>query len=155
MATNKKMLNLGCGNKPFEGAINHDLIKHSDHIDIAHDLNVMPWPWEDDCFDHIIAYSVLEHIDHNLLVCMNEVWRILRPNGLLSIKLPYWNCEVTWNDPTHKRGYGLGIFNQFDVSTDRGKDYSFYTDRKWKIVKKPYLNPSGTSLLAKLRKIGP
>ena len=36
-------LQLGCGNDPKPGWINHDLAPLAD-IDIVHDLNDRPWP---------------------------------------------------------------------------------------------------------------
>ena len=149
----KKTLNLGCGNKIYPDAVNHDIIKHRDEVDVVHDLDDMPWPWPDNRFEHIIAYSVLEHLDRDLLAAMNELWRIMKPGGQLDIKLPYWNHERTYNDPTHRRGYGRGIFDQFDPQTKRGKEYAFYTPCKWKIVKRAFLNPQKSSVLALLKKI--
>lgn len=146
------ILNLGAGNDVMEGAINHDITLHRPEIDIAWDLNKMPWPWLDGTFDLVVAKSVLEHLDHDLLRCMDEVWRVLKPGGRLYVKLPFWNCDVTWSDPTHRRGYGMHIFDQFDPDTERGKEYHFYTPRKWKIVKGPRLNKSGSSILCTLKK---
>jgi len=53
------ILNLGAGNKPREGAINHDLRQHRPEIDVAWDLNDLPWPWEAEQFDFIVARAVL------------------------------------------------------------------------------------------------
>lgn len=145
-------LNLGAGNDIMEGAINHDITLHRPEIDIAWDLNKVPWPWLDGTFDLVVAKSVLEHLDHDLMRCMDEVWRVLKPGGTLYIKLPFWNCDMTWSDPTHRRGYGIHIFDQFDPSTERGKEYSFYTPHKWEIVKGPRLNRSRTSILCTLKK---
>lgn len=147
------ILVLGCGNKPYPDAINHDITKHSPHVDIAHDLSVLPWPWADNQFKHVIAESVLEHLDIDLLTAMNEIWRICNVGAMLSVKLPYWKHETTWNDPTHRRGFGLGIFEQFDPTTARGQEYGFYTPYKWEIRKPAFLNPSKSSVLCTLRKI--
>lgn len=148
-----RTLVLGCGNRPYRNATNHDVTPHSDYVDVVHNLSVLPWPFVDEQFDFVIAESVLEHLDIDLLTAMNEIWRILQPGGKLSIKLPYWRHEQTWNDPTHRRGYGLGIFRQFDPTTERGREYEFYTARKWHILKPARLNPSGSSVLAVLEKV--
>ena len=126
-----RVLNLGAGNRIVPNAVNHDLRLHRLEIDIAWDLNNLPWPWEDGAFDHIIAWSVLEHLDIDLLTAMDECWRILDDRGTAEIKLPYWKHERAYNDPTHRRAYGRGIFNQLDPNTRRGQEYDFYTDRKW------------------------
>ena len=149
----RKILNLGCGNKPIEGAVNHDVTRHSPHVDIAHDLSVLPWPWDDEAFDFVAALSVLEHLEQNLLTSMNEIWRILTPGGVSRVKLPYWKAEVTWDDPTHRWPVGTGVMDQLDPTTKRGHGYAFYTPYKWKIIKGPELNPGQTSVHWTLRKM--
>jgi ubiquinone/menaquinone biosynthesis C-methylase UbiE len=86
-------------------------------------------------FNSILARAVLEHLDIDLLTAVNECWRVLKPNGEISIKLPYWNHERSYDDPTHRYAVGLGVFDVFDPTTLRGKEYHFYTDRKWKLTK--------------------
>lgn len=149
----KKVLNIGAGNDPIVGAVNHDITKHHDYIDVVWDLNNLPWPWEDDSFDLVNARAVLEHLDRDLLTTMNEIWRILKPGGVAVIKLPFWQHEVSWEDPTHRRGYALKTFDYFDPSTKIGKKYDFYTPRKWKITRGPRLNRSGSSIHCTLQKI--
>lgn len=150
-----KRLNLGCGNRLIggEGAVNQDWVKHRPEIDIVHDLNVLPWPFEDEQFEAVIAWAVLEHLEIDLLTSMNEIWRVMVPGGELTVKLPYWKDERSYNDPTHRYVYGLGIFDIFDPSTERGKRYIFYTDRKWKIDQVNLSDPP-TCVIGKLHKIG-
>lgn len=146
------VLNLGAGNTPREDAINHDLIKHRPEIDIAWDLNDLPWPWEDESFDFIVAKAVLEHLRINVLESVNECWRILRPAGRMYMKLPYWNHENTYMDPTHYWRFALEMPTIFDPETAYGKKYAFYTERKWKLIKGPRLNRAKSSLLVTMEK---
>lgn len=141
------VLNLGAGNSPREGAINHDIRKHRSEIDIAWDLNDLPWPWDDESFDLIIAKAVLEHLRINLIESVNECWRILKPDGRMYLKLPYWKHDNTYLDPTHYWRFALETPYVFDPATDYGRKYAFYTDRKWKIIKGPYLNNAKSSIL--------
>lgn len=140
------VLNLGCGKKPLEGAVNHDIRKHSSHVDIAWDLNEIPWPWEDQSFAFIAAIAVLEHLEINLLESVGECWRILRPGGRMKLKLPHWNHNNTYMDPTHYWMSSLETPQIWDPSTPYGKKYDFYTDRKWKIIKGPWLNRAKSSI---------
>ncbi len=139
-------LNLGAGNDLVADAINHDRVKHRPEIDVAHDLNRLPWPWDDRSFDLIMAKAVLEHLRLTLVESMDECWRILRPHGLLYMKLPYWQHERTYDDPTHYWRFTLRSCNVFDPDTVEGQKYGFYTTRKWKIVRQPELNPGGSSI---------
>jgi len=148
-----KILNLGCGKKPIESAVNHDLRKHHDYIDIAHDLDVMPWPWESATFDQVVALSVFEHLRQTLFETLNEVWRILKPGGRLIVKVPHWKHDNAYADPTHIwRGWSLRAFDVFDPTTKAGREYSFYTGNKWRITQKPKLNRAKSSIWVKMEK---
>lgn len=145
-----KTLNLGCGNRIISGAVNHDRLQHRPEITVVHNLNRLPWPWRDEEFNSVVAWAVLEHLDIDLLTAMNECWRILLPGGKASVKLPYWQDEMSYNDPTHRYQVGLGIFDTFDPSTDKGERYGFYTDCRWHIVDVCLQNSSVYGVLRKI-----
>jgi SAM-dependent methyltransferase len=46
-------------------------------------------PWDDDSFDRVLAIHVLEHL-YNLPAALEEVARVLRPNGVFCVVIP---CE--------------------------------------------------------------
>jgi len=142
----KKILNLGCGNRLIPGAVNHDRIKHRPEIDVVWDLSVLPWPWEDERFDLVNARAVLEHLDIDLIASVNEIWRIVKPGGRLVLKLPYWKHNNSYMDPTHRWFAALETPTVFDPELPYGKQYNFYTDRKWKVVKGPSLNDAKSSI---------
>jgi len=136
---------LGCGNKPLKGFVNQDLTLHAPHVDVAWDLNDLPWPWEDETFEKVAAISVLEHLRQNLLTSMDEIWRILVPGGVAVVKLPHWKANISWEDLTHLHCVGPGVMDQLDPRTKRGHDYRFYTRRKWRIEKR-IMNDAKTSI---------
>jgi SAM-dependent methyltransferase len=144
------ILNLGAGNRPIGNAVNHDLTKHRPEIAVTWDLNTLPWPWADRSFELIVARAVLEHLRIDLVQSLNECWRLLRPGGQLFIKLPYWQSDVSHQDPTHRWFFSLHSLDQFDPETTRGRAYAFYTPRKWKIREAPQLNHSSSSIIATL-----
>ena len=139
-------LNLGAGNAIVADALNHDRTKHRPEIAVAHDLNVLPWPWADRSFDLIMAKAVFEHLRMTLIESVDECWRILRPGGQLYLKLPFWQHERAYDDPTHFWRFTLKSCNVFDPDTFEGKEYGFYTARKWKIVSPAVLNSGRSSL---------
>ena len=55
-------LNIGCGNKKFNGWINLDSSKEV-RPDKVHDLNKYPYPFKDNEIDEVYADNVLEHLD--------------------------------------------------------------------------------------------
>jgi len=145
------ILNLGAGNKLVKGAVQHDRTKHRPEIDVVWDLNDLPWPWPDNSFDMIVACAVLEHLKINLIESVNECWRILRPGGVLHVKLPYWNSDNSYRDPTHYWRFDLRTCDLFDPKTKYGHDYQFYPVKKWEITQKARLNKAGTSFALKMR----
>ena len=75
-------LNLGCGQDIRKGYVNLDFLKLRG-VDVVHDLNKFPYPFDDDEFDEIYTSHVLEHLD-NLPKAMKELKRICRNGGLKS-----------------------------------------------------------------------
>lgn len=76
--------------------------------DVVHDLNVLPWPFPDNSFDEVHAYQVLEHIgiqgDYRAFFAhFAEIYRILKPNGILMAAVPSLTSEWAWGDPGHTR----------------------------------------------------
>lgn len=79
--------------------------------DFVHDLNVCPWPFEDNTFDEIHAYDTLEHLGRqgdyvSFFEQFSEMYRILKPNGLLICSTPSFNSRWVWGDPGHTRYIG-------------------------------------------------
>lgn len=131
-----KVLNLGAGNRIIEGAVNHDLTAHRDEIGETHDLNLLPWPWNDGAFEEIQLVSVAEHLKLTLIETLNECWRILAPGGRLIIKYPVYTSPTSYDDPTHRWHWSENVLDFVDISTRHGKDNHYYTPYKWRILKK-------------------
>lgn len=78
------------------------------HPDVVWDLTVHPLPFEDNSFDEIHAYEVLEHLaqqgDYRFFFDeWSEYWRILKPGGLFVGSVPHPDSVWAWADPSHKR----------------------------------------------------
>ena len=107
-----KRLNLGCGLNKFNGYLNVDsseLVKPDQVVD----LNVTPWPWKDNEFGHIVAKDVLEHLGDTSDDYMNiikEMYRVSDNGAVWEVQVPHWRCDVSVDDPTHKRLLTLGSF---------------------------------------------
>jgi len=116
----KKILNLGAGNEPLEGAINHDKTQHAPYIDVAHDLNVLPWPFADEEFDRVYFKAVIEHLELTFLESLNEIWRITKPGGKLYLKYPLCTARKSYRDPTHRWFWDKTTVDSFDADTALG-----------------------------------
>jgi len=130
------ILELGCGINPSNNVdVRHDKTKHADHVDVAHDLDVFPWPWVDGEFDRIIAVDVLEHLTQPLERILDECWRILADNGQLAIEVPHCQSWHAWADPTHCRAFHDITFRYFDPDSKWCDLYGFQFDAKpWRIA---------------------
>ncbi len=140
-----KVLELGCGMRPTPGALHHDRIAHSPHVDIAHDLNQLPWPWVDETFDEVIAFDVLEHLTLEVPEWLDEVWRILRPAGRLWLRLPAFDNPVSYRDPTHKHLFHEETFYYWQpghpLHDHYGHFYFAEARRWWAVAQVQRVNP--------------
>lgn len=94
-------LNLGCGSFPIAGYVNVD-IANVPGVDVVHDLDVSPWPWETGSVDRIDAKDVFEHVI-DAITFVTECHRVLRPGGVLHVRTPHWRSQDAYTDPTHRR----------------------------------------------------
>lgn len=63
---------------------------------------------EDDFYDEIHAYEVLEHCgdqgDYRMFFAQfSEFWRVLKPGGFFFGTCPSWSSPWAWGDPSHSR----------------------------------------------------
>ena len=70
-------LNLGCGSKILADYTNVDKFNYY-KPQITHDLEVTPYPFEDDSVDEILLSHVLEHIGQNPNVFNNIIKEFYR-----------------------------------------------------------------------------
>ncbi len=120
-------LQLGSGMRPMQGAVNHDRTQHHDWIDVAWDLDNIPWPFGDAAYDRVVALDVMEHLKVDVADWLAECWRILAPSGLLVLRLPAWDAPTSYRDVTHRRVFQEESFLLFDPRSRLWKDYgSFY-----------------------------
>jgi SAM-dependent methyltransferase len=107
------VLNLGCGKfAKISNGINVD-IDPACEPDLVWDLNQLPLPFEDNKFDRVNLIHIFEHLGDPWLIkkpyvkwffeFWNEIWRVLKPGGLVQFIAPNINNEQTWGDPGHCR----------------------------------------------------
>jgi ubiquinone/menaquinone biosynthesis C-methylase UbiE len=107
-----KVLDLGCGKKKHPGSIGLDISDKTD-ADIIHDLNVFPYPVEDNEFDYVYMDNIIEHVD-NVIRVMEEVHRITKNGATIKIIVPYFRSPYAYIDPTHKHFFTTMSFYYFD-----------------------------------------
>ena len=130
-------LNLGAGNDSRSGYVNHD-IQQLEGIQIVHDLNSYPWPWEDNSIQYILAIDVIEHLV-DVTKTMEEIYRILKPGDSVEIRVPYWNSWCAHADPTHKHTFHELTFRYFDIESPFYQERKYYTNAKFIIKKESFI----------------
>ncbi len=128
-----KTLILGCGSNVEEREKDTTYLDISpfQNVDIVWNLDITPWPIEDNSFEYISAIHVVEHLESKLLPFMNECWRILQPGGMLYVVTPRAgkNVDLEFADPTHVRCYTTHSFSNY--FTKLGLKNFAYTDKLW------------------------
>ena len=103
-----QVLDIGCGNRKYPGAIGMD-ISGDTEADIIHDLDVYPWPLEDDSVDQVLMQDVIEHIAEPYRL-MAELHRICRSDARVQLRTPHYSSVLAYSDPTHRHAFSaLGI----------------------------------------------
>ena len=125
-------LDVGAGPHPQPGCITMDKRK-LDGIDVVHDAEEFPYPFADQTFSRIILSHVMEHLKPWLaLDIMNELWRIMKPEGVLMLAMPYPNSTGFWQDPTHIKSWNEATPCYFDPQHGSGL-YGIYKPKPWKV----------------------
>jgi len=127
-------LDVGAGFNVQKGWIGLDIQKLPG-VDIVHDIQKIPWPVpSNSCFQVLLSHC-WEHIEPKYrFAVMDELWRIIQPDGQLLISCPY---AGTYLDAAHPAHYGCPnelTFTFFDP------DYAYFVHapigtKPWKIVR--------------------
>jgi SAM-dependent methyltransferase len=116
-----KHLDLGCGpipRNPYACQVVYGVDLRADlsseHAVMIKSANLcsQPIPFEDGFFDSVSAYDFLEHIPRVIIDAdghtrfpfielMDEIWRVLKPNGVLYAQTPAFPSSKAFQDPTH------------------------------------------------------
>lgn len=94
-----------------------------------------PLPFDDNTFDSISAYDFLEHIPRLVthindirfpfIEFMNEVYRVLKPNGVFYAITPCYPRDEIFVDPTHVNFITKGTYRYFTLPDLTAEMYGF------------------------------
>jgi hypothetical protein len=142
-----RTLNVGCGGEPIKSGkfVNLDSRDYP-HIDILHTLGsgeFMHWKIDkipdglgprvpDNYFHRMAMVHVFEHVP-NILVAMEELWRVAAPGCSLVIVTPYGSHDAADEDPTHVRRVFKNTYHYFGQGWYGKNDYGYRGDWKYKM----------------------
>lgn len=158
-------LDLGCGAVPRnpyrrDQLFGVDIRCSADSASNIHaaNLTVDPIPFEDSQFDSVSAFDFFEHIPRifptpdgkstrfPFVELMNEVYRVLKPGGLLYALTPAYPATEAFQDPTHVNIISESTHLYFTGIAPTARMYGFVGDfslrRAAWVVHKDALNPA-------------
>lgn len=121
------VLDVGCGSAKTPGAVGLD-ISSDTQADVVHDLDVLPYPFEDSSFDQVLMQDVLEHVRDPIRV-VEELHRVLRPGGLLQLRTPHFSSALAYGDPSHHH-----YFSALAIRSLAQPGFAHYTAARFRII---------------------
>ena len=128
----KMKLNVGCFGDYRKGWVNLDVNLFS-VADVYHDLNVYPYPFEDNIFDYICAWQVMEHLNE-FYKPLEELWRISKDKAIISIMVPYWHSYTSFM-PEHKIFFNTETFQHFKNKDTYHEHHGIHADFNVKSIR--------------------
>jgi SAM-dependent methyltransferase len=125
-----RVLDIGCGANKVPGAIGMDINRQT-AADVIHDLDDLPYPFEEDQFDEVIGRHVIEHVRDPMAV-MIELHRITRHLGRVKLITPHWTNPDFATDLTHRNHLNSYSFRNL---TDERAVFPFYTSVRFRQLK--------------------
>jgi ubiquinone/menaquinone biosynthesis C-methylase UbiE len=122
------VLDIGCGQEKTPNSLGVDIIR-TKVVDVVADIHRLPF--KDASVDKVLCYQLLEHVD-NLIKVMEEIHRVLKPEGRVTIEAPHVKGLDAFRDPTHKKFFTIASMDYFTNDSD----YGYYSNVRFEIIEK-------------------
>lgn len=125
----KKILELGPGiHRSGDTTVAIDKCSEAD-AEITRDFAKRGIPFEEDTFDEVRCYDVIEHIENydDLIFTFNEICRVLKPNGLFHFTTPN-GVDAGFSHITHHRVFVSGSFEYLKDNSSAEFEYMRKSD---------------------------
>ncbi len=129
-------LNLGCGSNILEDYINLDKFDYY-NPNIVHDLEVTPYPFEDNSVDEILMSHVLEHVGQDPNIFNNiikELYRICKNKSIIDIIVPHARHDDFISDPTHVRPITIEGLKLYDKEKNKKWEKEGYSNTPFGLI---------------------
>lgn len=109
----KLIIGSGPGFEKQEGVIGLDYIAGF-NPDVVRDIR-RGLPFDDNKFEEIECSHTLEHIQLNedFIFVMNEIYRVLKPEGMVHIEVPHKDSDAAYESIEHTRFFDRHSFMNF------------------------------------------
>lgn len=132
--TRKIGIDLGCGMKKPVSTKEEKWygvdIRPFDGVDFVMNIGKEPISLADNSVDIITAVHLFEHFyPEELFFCIEECWRLLKPQGVLKISVPKAGTPAYYIHPDHKIQFVEDTFGFFQVpgNEDRSDPHGYLT----------------------------
>lgn len=136
--TNKVALDLGCGARKKTGHVGLD-IAPLEGVDIVCNIEE-GFPIENDIVDSIYSNFMFEHIP-NTIFLFQELYRISKKDSVIEFKVPYYQSNTQYKDPTHSAIILPETMRYFSDDKWYGSDYSINVNFEILNIEYEYLPP--------------
>lgn len=118
-----RVLDLACGPNKTPGSVGLDSNPRV-HPDVLHDLDVFPYPFENESFDRIICINGIEHVARPLEV-LREMARLGVNGAIVYMTTPNFSSPDAYTDPTHRHAFTSRSFDYLIPGTQLAElDYA-------------------------------
>jgi SAM-dependent methyltransferase len=70
-------------------------------------------PFKDSTIESVITHHCLEHVGEGFIPLMDDIYRVLKPDGILRVIVPLFPSRTAVEDPDHRRYFMDGTFESF------------------------------------------
>mgnify|MGYP000069380919 CR=1 FL=1 len=96
-------LDFGCGPNKKDGFLGVDQYAFDGKVDVVLDIVNDVWPWADGSVEEAHASHFIEHLTAVQRVrFFNNLYRVMKPGGQVTIITPHWASNRAYGDPTHQ-----------------------------------------------------
>lgn len=157
-----KTLDLGCGPTPqnpykADEVFGVDIREDIGNNIAAADLAIEPIPYADGMFEFVTAFQFIEHVPRVIyapqhrnpfVMLMNEIYRVLKVDGIFLSVTPAYPHTAAFQDPTHVNIITEETFRCYFDDTNRwAKIYGF--DGHFRVLRQEWM---GANLVTQLQK---
>lgn len=99
---------------------------YKDNKTYTKDLENEDLPFCENSCVEVRAMNFFEHLTvDGLERVMNECHRVLKPEGLLYVQVPYFQSRQSFRDPTHQRTFDDSTFEHYFTREEGKTEYKF------------------------------
>ena len=103
--------------------------------DVVHDLENVPWPFDQNQFLEVICHHVFEHL-FKFTDVLNELHRICKPNGKIWIQVPHFSSRLA-HSPGHIYSFNIDSFEPYLADSNFNKGFNWIgTDCRFRLIKR-------------------